>query len=227
MESLIVHLFESVMYSGSLKSIALLLKSTRCFLRSPARSVSDNTHKSFPCLIMTSDGTVTRSSLTFEDCKKEGMHVRDFFALNLFADVVSAHYADQNVNLCVTSQFFCLPRSKFIITSMGNIKSIIYSDRVIIFNHFKPVVDLWTEELADRLPSFPHDSPSSSFELSILEEILREMCDMYDRRLRLLTPLANNLLMKINDEYDAFEGSITHVICRPPDLTDRPQVYKN
>jgi hypothetical protein len=144
--------------------------------------------------------------LTYEDYKKEGIHVRDFFALNLFADAVSAECADQNLNLSLTDPFFCLPRGNCIISSMGNVKSILYSNRVIIFNHTKPVVDLWVKELATRVNGYPADSVTTSFELSVLEEILREMCDMYDRRLRVLTPLANNTLSKINNDFDAFEG---------------------
>ena len=44
------------------------------------------------------------------------------------------------------------------------------------------------------------------FELFVLEELLREMCDVYDRRLILYRPLVSSLLKEVEVASDAMEG---------------------
>ena len=49
---------------------------------------------------------------------------------------------------------------------------------------------------------FHQDSPKSSsqFEINMIEEIIREVCTMYQRRLRLYEPIVNSLMDRVTNE---------------------------
>jgi hypothetical protein len=56
------------------------------------------------------------------------------------------------------------------------------------------------------LPKFKQEYPTTPFELVVVEMILQELTEMFDRRLRIYSPLVGNLLSNVGSEVDAVEG---------------------
>lgn len=77
---------------------------------------------------------------------------------------------------------------------------------MLIFNPTKPVVKAWTNNLSEVLPKAKEIYPDSPFELIVIEMILQELTEMFDRRLRIYNPLVSNLLNNVESEVDAVEG---------------------
>jgi len=64
-----------------------------------------------------------------------------------------------------------------------------------------------TQAQAQTHPSSAELQPlQTPFELFVLEELLREMCDVYDRRMILYRPLVASLLKEVESASDAIEG---------------------
>ena len=135
-----------------------------------------------------------------------GLHARDLFALNLFDESGSSAYGKPQKHLKNRVPFIFAPRENSIIVSLGNVKSIVYKDYILLFNPHKPVVKAWASTLAAMLPRHRTESPDTPFELVVIETILQELTEMFDRRLRIYHPLVSNLLSNVASEVDAVEG---------------------
>lgn len=160
----------------------------------------------FSCTSLSLTGEQSDKILTFHDLRALGLHARDLFALNLFDESNERDYSKPQKHLKNRVPFIVSPRENSIIVSLGNVKSIIYRDSILIFNPTKPVVRTWTNNLSEMLPKANEKYPDSPFELIVLEMILQELTEMFDRRLRIYNPLVSNLLSNVESEIDAAEG---------------------
>ena len=151
-------------------------------------------------------GEQTATSFTFQDLHGMGLHARDLFALNLFDESVGRDYSKPQKHFKNRVPFIFSPRENSIIVSLGNVKSMIYKDSILIFNPTKPVVRAWTNNLSEVLLKTEELYPESPFELIVTEMILQELTEMFDRRLRIYNPLVSNLLNNVETEIDAVEG---------------------
>jgi hypothetical protein len=160
----------------------------------------------FSCTCLSITGEQERKVYNFHDLHHMGLHARDLFALNLFDESVARDYNKPLKHMNNRVPFIFSPRENSIIVSLGNVKSIVYKDYILIFNPTKPVVRAWTDNLANILPKFKQEYPTTPFELVVVEMILQELTEMFDRRLRIYSPLVGNLLSNVGSEVDAVEG---------------------
>lgn len=98
-----------------------------------------------------------------------------------------------------------LPRGQSIYVSFGNIKAVIKSDSVTALEPQLQVVSGWLHDMGDFLSKYGVSS-EQSFQLFCLEDILREMCDTFDRRMMIFRPLVNSLLLEVDSSLDASDG---------------------
>ncbi len=83
------------------------------------------------------------------------------------------------------------------------------SNSGIIFDAHKPTVKLLTEDLSKTIGVIAADndagySTSQDFELVFIEEILRDVCDTYARRLRIYEPIVSSVVDSLtNDMFTA------------------------
>jgi len=96
-----------------------------------------------------------------------------------------------------------LPRSKSVVFSFAN-KGVLYENELLMFeSDCNRAVIQWTSELEARLEA----NPDVPFGLVVFEAVLEDVCDIFYRRLRLFSPLLENVQrMATLEHHDAFEG---------------------
>lgn len=112
-----------------------------------------------------------------------------------------------------------LPRQNQIIVSFGNIRAVISAKSGILFDAHKPSVQMLAEDIADTfyIRSFEMNQLQSqnkkfdaqgefAFEIIFLEEILREVCDTYKRRLHIYEPIVDTVVKMVYNEMFTASG---------------------
>ncbi len=134
-----------------------------------------------------------------------GFHARDVIALG-----ISPHASDNNSQqLRKTMDNVILPRESATVASLGNIKVILKQDTLVVFNPLNPLVKSWVQHISKELKDLAH--VDDDFELFILENLLNEMCDSFDRRLALYDSLFERLMEKgILTVADRSESVLSH-----------------
>ncbi len=113
--------------------------------------------------------------------------------------------------------------------SFGTIRALISPNSGIIFDAHTPTVELVAEELSILFQKISanneekatlkqdqkytendnanaNDGDDEPFELVFIEEVLREVCDMYARRLKLYEPIVNAVSSRVTNEMFAATG---------------------
>lgn len=141
-----------------------------------------------------------------------GTFARDFFSLSL-TNLGDAASRKGRPNHRKIDPWFILPRKSEIVMSFGCIRAIINRDTGMIFEAHKPMVKQHAQHIArgiNRRDCFTmndgkivyHGNPTKGgqFELSMVEEILREVCTTFSRRVRLYKPIMHELMARITEE---------------------------
>jgi len=94
-----------------------------------------------------------------------------------------------------------LPRGTAVLINFGHVKAITWSSRALLFSPHKPAIQLLSSHLntllSDRHASgVDHVEADSEdyFELVLLEEVLRDVCDTWHRRCKLYSPVVEGVL---------------------------------
>jgi Mg2+ and Co2+ transporter CorA len=146
-------------------------------------------------LILESTGQQNIINLSLKDLKtKYGIYYRDITALG----VTIGNSPQLKLKHCNRrSSTLLSPRDSCIILSIGNIKAILLSNSVLIFDHQTPVVKSWLNQLScvqrAAASGGVGGANSEHFELLILEDLLMNVCNNFDRRLILYQALLRNL----------------------------------
>ena len=138
------------------------------------------------CLNVYEDASLEHKQYDLIDPTALGVtiHPRDFTTLDVEVSGATSNRARRR------RSYTLLPRPKFILINYGSIKALLVkNDKIVIFGaDTSKMVEDWAYKLKDRIPYFQEcveSGVSVSFELGVLEETLKEACDMFDRRLRL------------------------------------------
>jgi hypothetical protein len=145
------------------------------------------------------------------------IHPRDFLSLDLVeSDHVNpdAHKDRRN--------YVIMPRRKFSLMSFGKIKAMFLKNegKAVIFNPHDQSVKEWINDLKECIPMFDRcpESGLDNFEIGVIEEILKETCQVFERRTRLLEPMIKNLLTSVDDEEE--NGTALHFLGPLTDVLD-------
>ena len=196
----------------------------------PAIPGGSNHHahsSNFQCITIQGDGSLDRGSIRFADIGFY-IHPRDLLALDIENGVVSTGRGSVNESRSFRSRsYVCLPRQNFFLISFSNIKAIVIKGqipRVLIFEPNRTSVDEFASNLAGNIPYFNVSGSNADgcFELGVLEETLKEACGIFDRRIRLLKPLVQNLIQEDDDN----DEDLAIKLQKLGPLEDAIQVYE-
>ena len=193
-----------------------------------------------------SDGKNTKIStkkLSIQQIVEEipGTHARDFFSLALtslgdasrkrHAMMTHSHYSVKN-NI---HPWFILPRETEIVMAFGCVRAIINTKSALIFDAHKPTIKQHAMRISNQLmrkDTFAFrdgkiilhkgekaGKSTTPFEVDMVEQIVREVCTMYSRRIRLYEPIVNSLMDRVTSE--AFSHSNMHKLVPVKDSLQR------
>ncbi|KAL9187658.1 hypothetical protein ACHAXT_006036 [Thalassiosira profunda] len=169
-------------------------------------------------VITPDDAKLRAKDLTIQELFKEmpGTHPRDLFSLSLTSlgdahnkrRALASHYSVRN-NI---HPWFILPRESEIVLAFGCVRAIINRESAYIFDAHKPTIKQQAMRMSKQLTqkdSFEfrdgeillHGGGSkSTFEIDMLEQIVRFVCTMYSRRIRVYEPIVNSLMDRVTAE---------------------------
>ena len=179
------------------------------------------------------DGSVSFGTLGIKDILKR-LHARDLLSLAL----TTSHEENGKQRRQRKAPTAILPRHGNIVVSFGTIRAVISSTEGLLFDAYKPSVQLLAKEMGvifkihRHLQNLKKDDDDEryhsgslmrnridtqtyiqrnkqdqdSFEYVFLEEILREVCLTYSRRLQLYEPIVDEIVTRVSNEIYAASG---------------------
>ena len=212
----------------------------RYFSTISSSKVTNNDNDTYAVAIITDEGDINLDNLQLQEILEEapGTYPRDFFSLSLtsIGDAafrkqrsLSSHYS-ANVKI---HPWFILPRESEVAVSFGCLRAIITREKALLFDAHKPTIRQHASRIRKRLHrkdgftltdgqilfSSQSKKNQNSFEIIMLEEIIREVCTMYLRRVRLYEPIVNSLMDRAASE--AFSPSGLHKLAPVKDSLQR------
>jgi magnesium transporter len=175
---------------------------------------------------VTYNGTITMRSLqTSEILRESSIYARDLFSLSLTSKHeraikrgshgAAAHHTTRPLSVI-------LPRGKEILLSFGNIRALIERDHVLMFDAHDLSVRQFANEVAlafrqhlkeieaskarGEVPPRDLNYFAEPFELVFIEEVLRETCDAFSRRIRLYEPIVDSFVDRVANEVFSDSG---------------------
>eukprot|EP00804_Cyclotella_cryptica_P014730 CCRYP_019946-RE/>CCRYP_019946-RE protein AED:0.38 eAED:0.38 QI:0/0.87/0.88/1/1/0.88/9/926/308 len=166
---------------------------------------------------------LSSKNLTIEEILEEapGTHARDFFSLSLtsLGDAASRKRRT-SYSMSKIHPWFILPRETEIIMAFGCVRAIISRKSAIIFDAHKPTIKQQAQRICENVQrkdfftmrdgeilfhNSTNNNKKAHFEINMVEEIIREVCTMYNGRIRLYEPIVNSLMDRVSN--DAFSPS--------------------
>uniref|UniRef100_A0A7S4QR36 Magnesium transporter n=1 Tax=Ditylum brightwellii TaxID=49249 RepID=A0A7S4QR36_9STRA len=120
-----------------------------------------------------------------------------------------------------------LPRGEEVVMSIGTVRAVIGKDSAFLLDAHKPSIKVLAEELSEIFTYKMKEALENStgqnltldtqynvratymtepFELVFIEEILRDACDTFNRRIRLYEPIVDSLLDRVSNEVFSESG---------------------
>ena len=92
-----------------------------------------------------------------------------------------------------------------IVLALGHLRAIINNNEIIFFPF--PNSNSSVSSTATTITTSSGNGSGSGFQIHALNTIFSESLGVFERRLRLLSPLVDTLLVETDSEQDAFEGA--------------------
>lgn len=163
---------------------------------------------------VTYDGTIAMKSLqTLDILRGRSIYARDLIALSITSKQERRKRRVASLRL---PQTVILPRGKEILVSFGNTRALIGVNGVMIFDAHSLSVKHFTKEVANsfqrhaqevalaraRGDEDPRDLNyiAEPPELVFLEDVLRETCDAFDRRVSVYEPIVDSFVDRVANE---------------------------
>eukprot|EP00573_Skeletonema_grethae_P000237 CAMPEP_0201686606 /NCGR_PEP_ID=MMETSP0578-20130828/987_1 /ASSEMBLY_ACC=CAM_ASM_000663 /TAXON_ID=267565 /ORGANISM="Skeletonema grethea, Strain CCMP 1804" /LENGTH=524 /DNA_ID=CAMNT_0048170677 /DNA_START=20 /DNA_END=1594 /DNA_ORIENTATION=- len=188
-----------------------------------------------------SDDGVKLNNLKFEEILQEapGTYPRDFFSLSLTSIGDAAYRKQRSLMNHYSSNvkihpWFILPRGSEIIVSFGCLRAVVTREKALLFDAHRPTNQQHAMRINKSLhckngftfrdgqilfSTQGHKKNENNFELNMVEEIIKEVCTMYLRRVRLYEPIVNSLMVRAANE--AFSPSGLHKLVPVKDSLQR------
>lgn len=157
-----------------------------------------------------------KSLQTSDILRGSSIYARDLIALSLTSRNERTTRRRRRYASLRLPQSVILPRGKEILVSFGNVRALIGIERVMIFDAHSLSVKQFAKEAAE---SFKHHQEQVCLakargdedprdlnyiadppELVFLEDVLRETCDAFDRRVAVYEPIVDSFVNKISNE---------------------------
>lgn len=188
------------------------------------------------------DDGVKLNNLKLEEILQEtpGTYPRDFFSLSLTSIGDAAYRKQRSLMSHYSSNvkihpWFILPRGSEIIVSFGCLRAVVTREKALLFDAHRPTNQQHAMRINKSLhcnkngfifrdgqilfSTQGHKKNENNFELNMVEEIIKEVCTMYLRRVRLYEPIVNSLMVRAANE--AFSPSGLHKLVPVKDSLQR------
>mmetsp|Transcript_55050 Transcript_55050/g.112509 ORF Transcript_55050/g.112509 Transcript_55050/m.112509 type:complete len:522 (+) Transcript_55050:92-1657(+) len=152
-------------------------------------------NNSYPAKRVDASGNTTDMQVSVAELLRgKHVHARDLISLGIQQD----SNLDAINNAVIDSAPFVptptiLPRNGVVLLALGNIKALLFRKHVLVFEARLEGVSHWVEELNQSLEADCQESESSSFDIFVLEHVLSECCDLFDRRVNLYRRIVQRL----------------------------------
>jgi magnesium transporter len=160
------------------------------------------------------DGTISMKSLRISDIlRSSSIYARDLIALSLTSKHERTRRRYASLRL---PQSVILPRGKEILVSFGNTRALIGPTGVTIFDAHSLSVKQFANQVAASFKDHVREVEVAKArgdkaardlnyiaqppELVFLEDVLRETCDAFDRRVRIYEPIVDSFVDKVANE---------------------------
>lgn len=195
----------SAMFRSTVRPTVSSLVSSVCsrHLTLPSRGIASQSKKSrgslskqHSFLRLTADGRKEAHQQSLKSLQSElDLKARDIFSLAAQASSEASVSSKTNAfqQLWRSSSLLQL-RSNCLLASFGNVRMILCHDTALFFNPNSAAV----RSLTRSLPNFSQSE--EPFCLQLLEHLLRESCDSFDRRLVLCHTITNSLVADMDSE---------------------------
>jgi len=163
-----------------------------------------------------SEDEVKLNNLKLEEILEEapGTYPRDFFSLSL-TSIGDAAFRKQRSLMSPYSAnvkihpWFILPRGSEIVVSFGCLRAVVTREKALLFDAHRPTIKQHAMRIHKNLHrgkegftlrdgqilfTKGNKKNENNFELNMLEEIVREVCTMYLRRVRLYEPIVSTYI---------------------------------
>ena len=179
-----------------------------------------NDSDSYKVAQVTMDGQITVKNVeTAEILKGSSIYARDLFALSLTSKQDRRQQRlRRGIPQSTTSVI--LPRGKVILLSFGNVRALVSSDSVMVFDAHNIIMKDFAKDMSEVFQAESateaqdtergggyNDQP---FELVFLEHVLQYNCDAYRRRIRLFEPIVDSFLDRV--AHEVFSDSGVHLL---------------
>ena len=136
------------------------------------------------------------------------------------------HYSVKNT----IHPWFILPRGIEIVMAFGCIRALITRDAAYIFDAHKPNIKQRVHRISKQIRrnkgggggknnnnnsnnyASMRNNCNTQFEVNMVEEIVREVCTMYSRRIHLYAPIVNSLMERVTHEAVLPESSLHRLV---------------
>lgn len=130
------------------------------------------------------------------------------------------HYSVKNT----IHPWFILPRGIEIVMAFGCIRALITRDAAYIFDAHKPNIKQRVHRISKQIRRSKggktnnnnnyaiRNNCNTQFEVNMVEEIVREVCTMYSRRIHLYAPIVNSLMERVTHESVLPESSLHRLV---------------
>jgi magnesium transporter len=134
------------------------------------------------------------------------------------------HYSVKNT----IHPWFILPRGIEIVMAFGCIRALITRDAAYIFDAHKPNIKQRVHRISKQIrrnkgvgkkdnnnanyAAAMRNNCNTQFEVNMVEEIVREVCTMYSRRIHLYAPIVNSLMERVTHESVLPESSLHRLV---------------
>jgi len=124
--------------------------------------------------------------------------------------------------------WFILPRGIEIVMAFGCIRALITRDAAYIFDAHKPNIKQRVHRISKQIrrnrgvgkdddnanyaAATRNNNCNTQFEVNMVEEIVREVCTMYSRRIHLYAPIVNSLMERVTHESVLPESSLHRLV---------------
>jgi magnesium transporter len=180
----------------------------------PVKAPSNGKMHSYKVADVQYDGTISMKSLRISDIlRSSSIYARDLIALSLTSKHERTRRRYASLRL---PQSVILPRGKEILISFGNTRALIGSTGVTIFDAHSLSVKQFANQVAASFKYHVREVEVAKArgdkaardlnyiaqpqELVFLEDVLRETCDAFDRRVRIYEPIVDSFVDRVVNE---------------------------
>lgn len=204
--------FAALVIHDTIPNPEILLQERKMSVRQIIKELPGTHPRDFFSLSLTSLGDAARKKQSRNADHDNQSHHHD--EGSIYDERYYQHYSVKN-NI---HPWFILPRGIEIVMAFGCIRALITRDAAYIFDAHKPIIKQRVHRISKQIrrnkgwKKNNNNCNTQQFEVNMVEEIVREVCTMYSRRIHLYAPIVNSLMERVTHEAVLPESSLHRLV---------------